>query len=132
MHTRARTATAAGLAALVSVLGACGGGDEDAAAPPPAEGGGQTVEISGTEFAFDPSTVTVDAPGTVTFRLTNNGATEHALEIEGNGIEEETDTIGPGETAEVTVDLESGEYEMYCPVDDHRGQGMEGTVTVSG
>jgi plastocyanin len=125
-------ATAAGVVALVSVLGACGGDDNEASAPPAEGGGGQTVDVSGTEFAFDPSSVTVDAPGTVTFRLTNNGTTDHALEIEGNGIEEETDTIGPGETAEVTVDLSAGEYEMYCPVDDHRGQGMEGTVTVSG
>jgi plastocyanin len=76
MHTRARTATAAGLVALVSVLGACGGDDEEAATPPPASGGSQAVEVA--------------------------------------------------------VDLQAGEYELYCPVDDHRGQGMEGTITVSG
>ena len=78
-----------------------------------------------------PPTVTIDAAGTYTFEATNDGGTDHALEIEGNGIEEETDTIGPGESASVTVDLEAGTYEMYCPIDGHRDQGMEGEITVS-
>jgi plastocyanin len=28
------------------------------------------------------------------------------------------------------VDLEPGEYEIYCAIGDHRAQGMEGTLTV--
>ncbi len=54
----------------------------------------------------------------------------HALEVEGNGVEEETDTIGPGESTELTVDLEEGEYEIYCPVGNHKAMGMVGTLTV--
>ena len=42
-----------------------------------------------------------------------------------------TETIGPGESASVTVDLESGTYEMYCPIGNHRDLGMTGEVTVS-
>ena len=52
------------------------------------------------------------------------------MEVEGNGVEEESDTIGKGETAEVTVDLKAGEYEFYCPVDGHKAGGMTGTLTV--
>ena len=77
-----------------------------------------------------PATVTIDAPGTYTFEATNDGGVDHALEIEGSGIEEETETIGPGESASVTVDLESGTYEMYCPIGNHRDLGMSGEVTV--
>ena len=67
----------------------------------------------------------------VTFKVTNNGQIDHSLEVEGQGVEEETETIEPGETAELTVDLsKEGSYEIYCPIDDHRDQGMEGTLTV--
>jgi uncharacterized cupredoxin-like copper-binding protein len=73
----------------------------------------------------------VQDAGTVTFQVTNNGSFEHALEVEGQGVEEETETIAPGESAELTVDLsQAGSYEIYCPVDGHRKKGMEGTLTV--
>ena len=112
--------------ALPLALLACGEDGDEASS-------GQVVEITGTEFALAPPTVNLDEPGTYTFRFVNDGEFEHALEIEGHGVEEETDVIGGGETAELTVDLtEEGEYEMYCPVDDHRGMGMEGTVVVGG
>ena len=74
--------------------------------------------------------MTVDAPGTYTFEATNDGGVDHSLEIEGNGVEEETETIAPGESASVTVDLESGTYEMYSPIRNHRDLGMSGEVTV--
>ena len=108
-----------------------GRGDDGEDTTPATTASAETFTISETDFALSPSTVTIDAPGTYTFEATNDGGTDHALEIEGNGVEEETDTIGPGESASVTVDLESGTYEMYCPIDGHRAQGMEGEVTVS-
>jgi uncharacterized cupredoxin-like copper-binding protein len=37
----------------------------------------------------------------------------------------------PGQTVSVTVDLQPGTYEMWCPVMDHRGQGMTTTITVA-
>jgi len=74
----------------------------------------------------------VDAAGKVTFRVTNDGEETHALEVEGNGIEEETESIAPGESGSLTVDLVPGEYEFYCPIDGHREEGMEGKVVVGG
>jgi plastocyanin len=110
---------------LPLALLACGS-DEDEGE----EATGQTVNVSATEFAFNPSDLHVDAAGTYTFHLTNAGEFEHALEIDGQGIEEATDTIGGGESADVSVDLAEGEYEIYCPVGNHREMGMEGTLTV--
>jgi uncharacterized cupredoxin-like copper-binding protein len=62
----------------------------------------------------------------------NSGSTTHALEIEGKGVEEETKGIDPGQSAELKVSLKPGKYEIYCPVDGHKEQGMEGAVTVKG
>ena len=119
------------LAAAVVAGAGCGGGDEGEETAAPAAG--DATSISLIEFALDPAAVTLDAPGTYTFRAVNDGNADHALEIEGNGIEEETETIGPGESAEVTVEItEPGEYELYCPVGDHKDLGMDGTLTVNG
>ena len=122
----------------------CGDDDEDTAATtptaPPAQqtaptattpaAGRTPIAISGTEFKFAPANVDVKA-GRTTFRLRNDGAAPHALEIEGQGIEEETEVIQGGQTASLTVNLKPGRYEMYCPVGNHRDMGMVGTVTVS-
>ena len=111
------------LVGLVLLLAACGS-DDDESEPQAAD------TISLIDFALDPDEVSVDEGGNTTFRVVNDGQTEHALEIEGAGIEEETDVLGPGESAELTVELEEGKYELYCPVGNHREQGMEGTLTV--
>lgn len=119
------------LAATALPLAACGsdesGGEATTAA---ASGSAEIIEISASDFAYDPATIQLGQAGEYTLRLTNDGGTAHALEVDGQGVEEETETIGPGETAEVTVELQEGEYEIYCPVDGHRDMGMEGTLVV--
>jgi plastocyanin len=104
-----------------------GGGGESS-------GGGkaQTLKLTadpGGALKFDKSTLSAKA-GKVKIVLDNPSSLPHAVEVEGNGVEEETDTIGQDETADVTVDLKAGEYEYYCPVDGHKAAGMEGTLTV--
>lgn len=113
---------------LLTVLILAGCGSDDGGGSSTA--GGEAVQITATDFALDPAEVTVDAAGATTFTLANDGQTAHALEIEGNGVEEKTDTVAPGESASVTVDLEPGEYELYCPIGNHREQGMEATLVV--
>jgi plastocyanin len=97
-------------------------------------GGGSVVKtftISETEFKLTPSTVKLDQPGTYVFKAKNDGSIDHALEIEGQGLEEETETIGPGESADLRVTItKPGSYEMYCPIDNHREQGMEATLAL--
>ena len=89
----------------------------------------QTVQISAKEFSLSPNMVNVPKPGAYAFAVTNDGTTGHALEIEGNGVEEKTGNIEPGSTATLRVTLsKDGSYEMYCPIDGHRGEGMEGTI----
>jgi uncharacterized cupredoxin-like copper-binding protein len=120
------------LAGLVVVLAGCGGssgGSKTVAA----SSGGKTIQVKEAEFKLTPSSLTVASPGKVTFEVTNAGQIDHALEVEGNGVEEETETISPGSSAKLTVDLsKAGTYEVYCPIDDHRGMGMEAKLTVGG
>jgi uncharacterized cupredoxin-like copper-binding protein len=110
-----------------------GGGNASGTTTTTAGAAGKTVQISEKEYSLTPSTVNIAQPGTVSFKVTNDGQIAHALKVEGNGVEQETDTLQPGDTTTLTVQLaKAGSYEMYCPVDGHEGKGMKGTVSVGG
>jgi uncharacterized cupredoxin-like copper-binding protein len=139
-----RTIIAALLATGLLAAAGCGGDDEDSnssssgggaeatqadTGSAPAESGGAGTKVSLTEFKITPKDGTATA-GKVSFDVSNDGQVPHALEIEGNGVEEETDILQGGDKATLEVDLKAGEYEWYCPVGNHRQQGMEGKLTV--
>jgi len=132
-------------AVLVLALAGCGGDDESsssgggAATSTPASGsggggggGGEQLALSAPadgSLKFDKSKLDAKA-GTVTIDFDNlSDSTPHAVEIEGNGVEEKSDTVTGAKTS-VTADLDAGTYTFYCPVGDHRAEGMEGTLTV--
>jgi uncharacterized cupredoxin-like copper-binding protein len=127
---------------LALPLAACGGGGSGSkaaqtttttAAAPAAGSAMQTVKLGEKEFSITPSSIALTKPGTYTFKVTNNGQIGHALEVEGHGVEQKTDTIGPGKTATLQVDLaKAGSYEVYCPIDDHKNKGMKASLTVGG
>jgi plastocyanin len=94
-------------------------------------GGGEALTLTadpGGSISWEPGELSA-AAGTVTIKLVNESSVPHAVEVEGNGVEEESETVTGGET-ELSVDLEPGEYTYYCPVGQHRQNGMEGTLTV--
>src|SRR5215217_2803565 len=108
-----------------------GGGAENAQAPSGAkESVLKTIRVKETEFVLKPAEITLEKPGTYLFKAVNSGGTVHALEVEGQGIEEETEEIQPAQSAELKVKLEAGTYELYCPVDGHKEEGMEGKIIV--
>jgi uncharacterized cupredoxin-like copper-binding protein len=126
-----RLGLSAVLAIVALALAGCGSDSEEAGTTAAQASGGQSIEIGETEFALDPANIQVDETGTVTFQVTNNGSIPHALEVDGQGIEEETETIEPGASAQLIVVLsKEGSYELYCPIGDHRDQGMEGELIV--
>jgi len=104
------------------------GGAATAPAPDP-------VALSATlsEWKVELSHGTI-AAGRATFTITNAGTIPHALEVEGQGIEQETPLIQPGASATLTLTLKPGAYEVYCPVgeDSHKKLGMETHLQVAG
>ncbi len=95
--------------------------------------GAQSVKLSETEFKITPADPSVKKAGPVTFEVTNDGQTDHALEVEGPSGEAKTETIAPGKSASLNVDLsKAGTYEMYCPIGNHKAMGMKGDVVVAG
>ncbi len=113
--------------------GATGGGAYDAGGGADDTGGGGASALKltadpGGALKFDKTELTAK-PGKVKIVMDNPSDVPHAVEIEGNGVEEETDTLTGG-SADVTVDLKAGKYEFYCPVGNHKDAGMEGTLTV--
>ncbi len=120
--------SAVAIAAVLALAGCGGGESEESAATGPAL---KTVQISEVDFKLQPAKVTVEKAGVYAFKVVNNGKTAHALEIEGEGVEAKSDTLQPGDSTELKVDLKkAGSYEMYCPIDGHKGLGMEGEVAV--
>ena len=146
-----RKLLALALACAALTLGACGDDDDESssdtgstatteAAPPaettteeqPSAGGGTELKADA-----DPSgqlKFTVDKleakAGKVTITMNNPSDLPHAIEVEGNGVEEEGETVEKGGTSSVTAELKPGEYEFYCPVPGHEEGGMKGTLTV--
>jgi plastocyanin len=106
------------------------GTESDSSGSSSSGGGGETLTVTadpGGQISWDKSELSAKA-GKVTLKIVNESSIPHAIEVEGNGVEEETKTVTGG-NAEVTVDLKAGEYEYYCPVSNHK-QTMKGTLTV--
>jgi plastocyanin len=125
----------AAIAALA--LAGCGGSNEKPASSSGSSGssggGGEnltlTADPSGA-LKFDKKDLTAKA-GKVTLTMDNPSDVPHAIEIQGNGVEEQGQTVGKGGKSTATADLKAGTYDFYCPVGNHRAQGMEGKLTVN-
>jgi uncharacterized cupredoxin-like copper-binding protein len=140
MSKRLSLLAVAPVAAALLVAG-CGGGGGGAATaastttPTPTAGGqGQVLKLSadpGGQLRFTKSQLTAK-PGKVTIRMTNptSAGMPHGIAIEGNGVDSDGPTVGPGKTSTVTVSLKKGMYEYYCPVPGHKQAGMTGMLMV--
>jgi uncharacterized cupredoxin-like copper-binding protein len=142
---------AAILASFALIAAGCGGSDDNSSSSSSGSsgsgggtasdstggggGGGAASKLTltadpGGALKFDKTSLSAKA-GKVTVTMDNPSSTPHALNIEGNGIEEKgTKTLTQGK-ASVSLDLKPGKYEFYCPVDGHKAAGMKGTLTVS-
>jgi uncharacterized cupredoxin-like copper-binding protein len=91
-----------------------------------------TVKAVETEFKIALSTKSFSA-GTYKFVTQNKGKVTHALEITGPGLHNAaTPNIQPGKSANLTVTLKAGKYDIFCPVPGHKMLGMTVNVVVVG
>ena len=92
--------------------------------------GSATINVVARDF-----TLSLDADeakaGRVTFLIHNQGSMHHDFAIRGNGVEQKTPMIEPGDSAPLTVELEPGTYRYICTVSGHEQAGMSGTLTVT-
>jgi uncharacterized cupredoxin-like copper-binding protein len=143
-------------AASVILAAACGGSVP--AAIDPAQG--RVIEVTMTEFAFSPATITLTAGEKVTFKLKNTGVVEHdfmagrqgtpgkgyALDWIATAVDRATPphthageaAMGEGmrvaadwmRTLTVVVPQDKGEYEFGCFVPGHYEAGMKGKLII--
>ncbi len=121
------------LAALT--LAACGGG----------KGPSTTIDLTMTDFRYEPSEFVVPAGKEITLNATNNGAVVHEFVImkygtnigEKFGDEDEGNIyweveVEPGKSVSVTFTApsEPGEYQVVCGTEGHFEAGMAGKLTV--
>jgi uncharacterized cupredoxin-like copper-binding protein len=117
------TSSAAGSSASASTAATSSAGASDTA--------GTTVTAEEGDFFITLSSDTLSA-GTYTFTVQNTGKASHSLKIEGpGGVDVTSDTVQGGESTTMTVTLQAGDYEVYCPIGNHRAMGMDTTLTVS-
>jgi plastocyanin len=118
-----------GVAVFAVVLAGCGGGSNTTGQHRPTSTT-TTIVVEETEFHMRPSTTKVKL-GTYLFKGVNKGTIPHVLELEGPGLENETPTINPGESATLGLTLRNpGKYVLYCPLDRHKQKGMKATFIV--
>ena len=87
------------------------------------------ITISGSEFAFTPSTFTVTKGEKVEITFKNTGKYPHNLSI--TDLNVKTKTIQPGEQDVVSfVPDKTGTFSFMCTVPGHADRGMKGTLTV--
>jgi uncharacterized cupredoxin-like copper-binding protein len=137
------------VAIAVLLVTAAGCGDDD-------DGEGAEVDVVLSEFIVDPAEDSVEA-GEVTFALDNQGGETHeflvveaasadevpvdddgAFDEEADGVVDEVEDIEAGDTAELTLDLEAGDYVLLCNIvededgeaESHFAEGMHANFTV--
>lgn len=140
-----RLAAALATGALAVALAGCGGNTAPdtgpAASSAPAQGtaaaGSSTDTAAGTltatesEYKIDLSSADLTA-GTYTITVANAGRSTHSLTIQGpGGVDVTSDIVQGGKSTTMTVTLQPGEYEVFCPIGNHRQMGMETTLRVS-
>ncbi|MCU0505837.1 MAG: multicopper oxidase domain-containing protein [Chloroflexi bacterium] len=87
-----------------------------------------TLEITAVDLGFQPTNLTVDAPGTYAFALKNTGTIVHDVTFpDGTTI-----TAQAGETATGSVAIPAEGISFLCSIPGHADAGMKGSVTVKG
>jgi plastocyanin len=123
-------------AAMLTAVEVFGVEKEEAHAESVAPAGGgevkQTIHVQEKEFRIVMPSLKTLPPGEYEFDVKNIGKAQHNLVISGGTLTSDvtTATIDPGKTANLTVNLGTGQYTLYCSIDEHRQLGMLAKLAV--
>jgi plastocyanin len=112
--------------AAVSVLAGCGGGGGG--------GGGKTVEANDGKVTIEAHDIHFDigkinaTSGPLEVTLLEEGNQQHTFVI--RNVDGKLAVTPSEKSASGVFDLKPGEYEFYCDIPGHEGQGMKGTLVV--
>lgn len=86
------------------------------------------VDVTGTNYKFDPATITVKKGDTVKINFTAQGNMPHDFTIDEFNVATKQLT-NASETVQFVAD-KAGTFEYYCSVGNHRALGMVGKLVV--
>ncbi|HEX9532854.1 MAG TPA: cupredoxin domain-containing protein [bacterium] len=113
---------------LVSLVAAsCGGGGKPGGEQPSGPSAGAVVTVTEKEWSITFSTAALKA-GPLKLTLKNEGSIEHNFIIKEANVE--VDSIQPGQSKEVTVNLKPGTYTVMCNIAGHAEAGMQTSIKV--
>ncbi len=101
-------------------------------ASPPTTGNAVGAEkdftVTGQNYSFSPSTITVNKGDRVKITFVSGGGT-HDFKIDEFNVASQRMSDGAQDVVQFVAD-KAGTFKYYCSVGSHRAMGMEGTLTV--
>jgi uncharacterized cupredoxin-like copper-binding protein len=91
------------------------------------------MEITASDFTFNPDRIVVSRGQNVDLTMANEGTVRHSLAVKLPDAEVKfADPVDPKgkRTLSFKAPDKAGEYELYCPMDNHRERGMTATLVV--
>ena len=91
----------------------------------------RTIQVVETEYRIALPALKELPQGNYTFVVKNAGQVGHNLVVQGPRVSgASTPVIAPGGSAKLVVSLSTGNYALFCAVDDHRKLGMNAKLSV--
>lgn len=110
-----------------SPLASCGGDDDAGGSTDGPSGASADVTVVARDsLEFDADEYTTDA-GEVTFHY-EGGNIQHSLVVDGH--EDDMRLLIQGNADDGSLELDAGEYRLYCDIAGHAEAGMEATLVV--
>jgi uncharacterized cupredoxin-like copper-binding protein len=92
----------------------------------------KTIPVKESEFKIQLPALTQLQGGKYTFVVKNAGKIQHDLAISGGSVAGNTKTplLNPGQSAKLTVSLQTGNYTLWCTVPGHKAAGMVAKLSI--
>ena len=104
--------------------------EETSLIPTQGEESPDTITISGSEFSYEPATISAKVGQTITIAYTNTGKYPHDFVIDELGVKSQVIKSGETDTFSFTP-TKAGTFSFYCSLPNHREKGMAGTIVVN-